>query len=69
MLFLLIRLDVQVINSCFILWYLLEMSMKLLAFGLRGYLSYRNNIFDGFLTILLMVRRSHTVTALSFALL
>uniref|UniRef100_A0A8C5A520 Ion transport domain-containing protein n=1 Tax=Gadus morhua TaxID=8049 RepID=A0A8C5A520_GADMO len=45
----------EVINCCFIFWYLLEMSLKLLAFGLKGYLSYRNNIFDGFLTILLMV--------------
>lgn len=32
------------------------MCVKIFAFGLRGYLSYRNNIFDGFLTILLLVR-------------
>ncbi|KAM3876875.1 two pore channel protein 2 [Diretmus argenteus] len=44
----------EVINFCFILYYLLEMCLKIFAFGLRGYLSYRNNIFDGLLTILLL---------------
>ncbi|KAM8763185.1 two pore channel protein 2 isoform 3-T3 [Acanthopagrus schlegelii] len=43
------------INLCFILYYLFEMCVKIFAFGWRGYLSYRNNIFDGFLTILLLV--------------
>ncbi|KAM6980649.1 two pore channel protein 2 [Aplochiton taeniatus] len=45
----------EVINCCFITYYLLEMAMKILAFGWRGYLSYRNNIWDGFLTIVLLV--------------
>lgn len=45
----------QIINLCFILYYLFEMCVKLFAFGWRGYLSYRSNIFDGFLTILLLV--------------
>ncbi|XP_026149015.1 two pore channel protein 2 isoform X2 [Mastacembelus armatus] len=45
----------EIINLCFILYYLLEMSVKIFAFSWRGYLSYRNNIFDGFLTILLLV--------------
>uniref|UniRef100_A0A7N8X9T3 Two pore segment channel 2 n=1 Tax=Mastacembelus armatus TaxID=205130 RepID=A0A7N8X9T3_9TELE len=44
----------EIINLCFILYYLLEMSVKIFAFSWRGYLSYRNNIFDGFLTILLL---------------
>ncbi|XP_072237138.1 two pore channel protein 2 [Leuresthes tenuis] len=44
----------EIINLCFILYYLFEMCVKIFAFGWRGYLSYRNNIFDGFLTILLM---------------
>uniref|UniRef100_A0A7N8YDG5 Two pore segment channel 2 n=1 Tax=Mastacembelus armatus TaxID=205130 RepID=A0A7N8YDG5_9TELE len=44
----------EIINLCFILYYLLEMSVKIFAFSWRGYLSYRNNIFDGFLTILLV---------------
>ncbi|XP_069034062.1 two pore channel protein 2 [Embiotoca jacksoni] len=45
----------EIINLCFILYYLLEMCVKILAFGWRGYLSYRNNVFDGFLTVLLLV--------------
>ncbi|XP_078141100.1 two pore channel protein 2 [Centroberyx gerrardi] len=45
--------NMEVINCCFIFYYLLEMSLKIFAFGWRGYLSYRNNIFDGLLTILL----------------
>lgn len=44
----------EIINLCFILYYLFEMCMKIFAFGWLGYLSYRNNIFDGFLTILLL---------------
>ncbi|XP_034723662.1 two pore calcium channel protein 2 isoform X2 [Etheostoma cragini] len=47
--------NIEIINLCFILYYLFEMSVKIFAFGWRGYLSYRNNIFDGFLTILLLV--------------
>lgn len=45
----------EIINLAFILYYLFEMCVKILAFGWRGYLSYRNNIFDGFLTVLLLV--------------
>uniref|UniRef100_A0A3B5MH99 Ion transport domain-containing protein n=1 Tax=Xiphophorus couchianus TaxID=32473 RepID=A0A3B5MH99_9TELE len=45
----------SVINLCFILFYLSEMSVKIFAFGWRGYLSYRSNIFDGFLTVLLLI--------------
>lgn len=48
----------EVINCFFILYYLMEMSLKILAFGWRGYLSYRNNIFDGLLTVCLLVRYS-----------
>ncbi|GAA6230703.1 two pore calcium channel protein 2 [Lates japonicus] len=44
----------EIINFCFILYYLFEMCVKIFAFGWRGYLSYKNNIFDGFLTILLL---------------
>uniref|UniRef100_A0A3Q1CYB7 Ion transport domain-containing protein n=1 Tax=Amphiprion ocellaris TaxID=80972 RepID=A0A3Q1CYB7_AMPOC len=44
----------EIINLCFILYYLFEMCVKIFAFGWLGYLSYRNNIFDGFLTILLL---------------
>uniref|UniRef100_A0A3B3TMU3 Two pore segment channel 2 n=1 Tax=Poecilia latipinna TaxID=48699 RepID=A0A3B3TMU3_9TELE len=45
----------EVINLCFILFYLSEMTVKIFAFGWRGYLSYRSNIFDGFLTVLLLI--------------
>uniref|UniRef100_A0A8B9RMB9 Two pore segment channel 2 n=1 Tax=Astyanax mexicanus TaxID=7994 RepID=A0A8B9RMB9_ASTMX len=45
----------NVINCAFILYYLLEMVLKLIAFGWRGYLSYKNNIFDGVFTVLLLV--------------
>ncbi|XP_053728783.1 two pore channel protein 2 [Synchiropus splendidus] len=44
----------EIINLCFILYYLFEMSVKIFAFGWKGYISYKNNIFDGFLTILLL---------------
>ncbi|XP_023809587.1 two pore calcium channel protein 2 [Oryzias latipes] len=47
--------NLEIINLCFILYYLLEMCVKIFAFGGRGYLSYRNNIFDGVLTVLLLV--------------
>uniref|UniRef100_A0A8C1TDX1 Two pore segment channel 2 n=1 Tax=Cyprinus carpio TaxID=7962 RepID=A0A8C1TDX1_CYPCA len=44
----------EILNCIFILYYLIEMLLKIVAFGWRGYLSYRNNIFDGFLTVLLL---------------
>uniref|UniRef100_A0A8C9SUB1 Two pore segment channel 2 n=1 Tax=Scleropages formosus TaxID=113540 RepID=A0A8C9SUB1_SCLFO len=44
----------QTINCIFITYYLLEMVLKIFSFGLKGYLSYRNNIFDGLLTITLL---------------
>ncbi|XP_034437420.1 two pore calcium channel protein 2 isoform X1 [Hippoglossus hippoglossus] len=46
--------SLEIINLCFILYYLFEMSVKIFAFGWRGYLSYKNNIFDGCLTLLLL---------------
>ncbi|KAM9861356.1 two pore channel protein 2 [Aulostomus maculatus] len=45
----------EIINLCFIVYYLFEVCAKIFAFGWRGYLSFRNNVFDGFLTILLLV--------------
>ncbi|XP_072516971.1 two pore channel protein 2 [Salminus brasiliensis] len=45
----------EVINCAFIFYYLIEMVLKLIAFGWRGYLSYKNNIFDGVFTALLLV--------------
>ncbi|KPP66457.1 hypothetical protein Z043_115041 [Scleropages formosus] len=45
------------INCIFITYYLLEMVLKIFSFGLKGYLSYRNNIFDGLLTITLLTSK------------
>ncbi|XP_054591240.1 two pore channel protein 2 isoform X3 [Nothobranchius furzeri] len=47
--------QVEVSNLCFILYYLFEMVVKIFAFGWRGYLSYKSNMFDGLLTLLLLV--------------
>ncbi|XP_030667274.1 two pore calcium channel protein 2 isoform X6 [Nomascus leucogenys] len=45
-----------ILNCIFIVYYLLEMLLKVFALGLRGYLSYRSNVFDGLLTIVLLVK-------------
>ncbi|KAL2076937.1 hypothetical protein ACEWY4_027468 [Coilia grayii] len=45
----------EVINCVFILFYCLEMALKIFAFGWKGYLSYKSNIFDGLSTILLLM--------------
>ncbi|KAM4845381.1 two pore channel protein 2 isoform 2-T2 [Thomomys bottae] len=44
-----------VLNYVFLLYYLLELLLKVFALGLRGYLSYPSNMFDGIFTILLLV--------------
>uniref|UniRef100_A0A4W2BYM2 Two pore segment channel 2 n=1 Tax=Bos indicus x Bos taurus TaxID=30522 RepID=A0A4W2BYM2_BOBOX len=54
-----------ILNCIFILYYLLEMLLKVFSLGLQGYLSYSSNVFDGLLTIVLLNflhkwdRRSH----------
>ncbi|KAF4802041.1 Two pore calcium channel protein 2 [Turdus rufiventris] len=47
------------INCFFILYYLLEMLLKILAMGLKRYLSYPSNRFDGLLTIILLYQIVH----------
>ncbi|XP_055791026.1 two pore channel protein 2-like [Salvelinus fontinalis] len=42
----------ETINCFFILYYLLEMVLKVVAFGWTGYMSYGSNVFDGSLTVL-----------------
>ncbi|KAK6472974.1 two pore calcium channel protein 2-like [Huso huso] len=42
------------INCFFIVYYLLEMILKIFAFGFKGYVSHRSNIFDGFVTVVLL---------------
>ncbi|XP_054827424.1 two pore channel protein 2 [Eublepharis macularius] len=54
------------INCFFILCYLLEMLLKILALGLKRYLSYSRNIFDGLLTIVLMVLEVSTFAVYGF---
>eukprot|EP00063_Salmo_salar_P006384 XP_013981219.1 PREDICTED: two pore calcium channel protein 2-like [Salmo salar] len=42
----------KTINCFFILYYLLEMALKVVAFVWTGYVSYGSNVFDGSLTVL-----------------
>uniref|UniRef100_A0A663MHT9 Ion transport domain-containing protein n=1 Tax=Athene cunicularia TaxID=194338 RepID=A0A663MHT9_ATHCN len=55
-----------VINCFFILYYLLEMLLKILAMGLKRYLSYPSNRFDGLLTIILLVLEIATFAVYGF---
>uniref|UniRef100_A0A8C3W0R7 Two pore segment channel 2 n=1 Tax=Catagonus wagneri TaxID=51154 RepID=A0A8C3W0R7_9CETA len=43
-----------ILNCVFILYYLLEMLLKVFALGLRGYLDSPSNVFDGLLTVVLL---------------
>ncbi|XP_056657158.1 two pore channel protein 2 [Monodelphis domestica] len=44
-----------VLNCFFILYYVLELLLKVAALGPRGYLSFPSNVFDGILTAVLLV--------------
>ncbi|XP_053142628.1 two pore channel protein 2 isoform X2 [Hemicordylus capensis] len=55
-----------VLNCFFVLCYLLEMLLKILALGLKRYLSYPSNIFDGLLTIVLLVLEVSTFAVYGF---
>lgn len=54
----------KAINCFFILYYLLEMLLKILAMGLKRYLSYPSNRFDGLLTVILLVSALLAYTSL-----
>ncbi|NXB11252.1 TPC2 protein, partial [Cnemophilus loriae] len=54
------------INCFFILYYLLEMLLKILAMGLKRYLSYSSNRFDGLLTIILLILEIATFAVYGF---
>ncbi|NXP25003.1 TPC2 protein, partial [Scytalopus superciliaris] len=54
------------INCFFILYYLLEMLLKILAMGLRRYLSYPSNRFDGLLTVILLILEIATFAVYGF---
>lgn len=45
-----------ILNCVFILYYLLELLLKVFALGLPGYLAYSRNVFDGLLTAVLLVK-------------
>nr|XP_023510382.1 two pore calcium channel protein 2 isoform X1 [Equus caballus] len=55
-----------ILNCIFILYYLLEMLLKLFALGLRGYLVFLSNVFDGLLTIVLLVLEISTLAVYRF---
>ncbi|XP_057635405.1 two pore channel protein 2 isoform X2 [Chionomys nivalis] len=50
-----------IFDYVFILYYVLELLFKVFALGLRGYLSYCSNVFDGLLTIVLLVLEISTL--------
>ncbi|XP_037755911.1 two pore calcium channel protein 2 isoform X7 [Chelonia mydas] len=54
------------INCFFILYYLLEMLLKILAMGFKRYISYPSNRFDGFLTVILLVLEVSTFAVYGF---
>ncbi|NXP54844.1 TPC2 protein, partial [Heliornis fulica] len=56
----------RAINCFFILYYLLEMLLKILAMGLKRYLSYPSNRFDGLLTVILLVLEIATFAVYGF---
>ncbi|XP_068922638.1 two pore channel protein 2 [Petaurus breviceps papuanus] len=55
-----------VLNCFFILYYVLEMLLKVFALGLKGYVSFFSNIFDGILTVILLVLEISTLAVYRF---
>ncbi|XP_043827837.1 two pore calcium channel protein 2 [Dromiciops gliroides] len=55
-----------VLNCFFILYYVLEMLLKVFALGLKGYISFFSNIFDGILTVILLVLEISTLAVYRF---
>ncbi|XP_014440812.1 two pore calcium channel protein 2 [Tupaia chinensis] len=55
-----------ILNCVFILYYVLEMLLKIFALGPQGYLFYRSNVFDGILTIVLLVLEISTLAVYRF---
>ncbi|XP_069479552.1 two pore channel protein 2 isoform X2 [Ambystoma mexicanum] len=54
------------INCFFIIYYCLEMALKIFSLGFKSYTSYPSNIFDGLLTIVLLVLEIATIALYSF---
>ncbi|XP_015987178.1 two pore calcium channel protein 2 isoform X2 [Rousettus aegyptiacus] len=55
-----------ILNCVFILYYLAEMLLKVFALGLLGYLSCPSNVFDGLLTVVLLVLELSTLALYRF---
>ncbi|CAJ0934953.1 unnamed protein product [Ranitomeya imitator] len=54
------------INCFFILYYVLEMALKVFSLGIKNYVSYTSNIFDGVLTLILLVLEIATFAIYKF---
>ncbi|XP_040265452.1 two pore calcium channel protein 2 [Bufo bufo] len=54
------------INCFFILYYVLEVALKVFSLGIKNYVSYPSNIFDGVLTIILLVLEIATFVIYKF---
>nr|XP_035929304.1 two pore calcium channel protein 2 isoform X5 [Halichoerus grypus] len=55
-----------ILNCVFILYYLLELLLKVFALGLPGYLASSSNVFDGLLTVVLLVLEISTLAVYRF---
>ncbi|XP_006861108.1 PREDICTED: two pore calcium channel protein 2 [Chrysochloris asiatica] len=55
-----------ILNAVFILYYQVEMLLKIFALGLWGYLSHLSNLFDGFLTLVLLGLEIATLSVYRF---
>ncbi|KAM5183810.1 two pore channel protein 2 isoform 3-T3 [Callospermophilus lateralis] len=55
-----------VLNCVFIMYYLLELLLKVFALGPWGYLSYPENLFDGLITLALLVLEILTLAVYGF---
>uniref|UniRef100_U6DUX5 Two pore channel protein 2 n=2 Tax=Neovison vison TaxID=452646 RepID=U6DUX5_NEOVI len=55
-----------ILNCIFILYYLLELLLKVFALGLPGYLAHSSNVFDGLLTVVLLVLEISTLAVYRF---
>ncbi|XP_063293711.1 two pore channel protein 2 [Pelobates fuscus] len=54
------------INCFFILYYVVEMALKIFSHGFKSYISYKSNIFDGLLTIILLILQIATFALYNF---
>ncbi|XP_069760706.1 two pore channel protein 2 isoform X2 [Narcine bancroftii] len=55
-----------VVNCTFVLYYLLEMALKIFALSIKGYCSYKSNLFDGLLTLILLVLQLSSLAQYGF---